>query len=186
MRDAGMPTCSKSSPTRDIAFFSPIFSWTRIGSAICFETRWTGLSELMQPWKTIEACAQRTARNSRQFIVRMSAPSSRISPVTFVDFGSSRRTAAMSVDLPQPDSPATPSVCPESKVRLTPRTAGTSPSPVRYVTQRSLVSSRLTGRSPLLQPRVEHRFQRVADPREGKDDQHDRDARRKQVPPRLL
>ena len=37
------------------------------------------------------------------------------------------------VDLPQPDSPASPMTCPRSTAMVTPRTAGTGPPLVWYV-----------------------------------------------------
>ncbi len=81
----------------------------------------------MAPWKTIEAPAQRTARTRPQRIVSTSSPFSRISPVTRVSGGSSRSSARARVDLPQPDSPATPIFCPAASDRSTPRTAATPP-----------------------------------------------------------
>ena len=47
------------------------------------------------------------------------------------DGGWRRRIVAASVDLPQPDSPATPTTSPAPTDRETPRTAGTSPPAVR-------------------------------------------------------
>ena len=44
--------------------------------------------------------------------------------MTFVPCGSRRSSAAAIEDLPQPDSPATPSVSPTSRRMSTPRTAG--------------------------------------------------------------
>ena len=51
------------------------------------------------------------------------------------------------VDLPQPDSPASPMTCPRSTATVTPRTAGTGPPFVWYVMRRSSISSRLIGPS---------------------------------------
>ena len=77
--------------------------------------RCTGLSECSAPWNTIEAPAQRTARSSpqrmRQDVV---ARRSSTSPVTVALGGCSRRMVLASVDLPQPDSPATPTIWPRS------------------------------------------------------------------------
>ena len=69
---------------------------------------WTGLSECSAPWKTMEAPAHRTARRSPHRIVRTSSSSKRTVPVTSADSGCSRSAVLASVDLPQPDSPATP------------------------------------------------------------------------------
>src|SRR5258708_29741131 len=87
----------------------------------------TGFSECSAPWKKIEAPAQRTARRRPQFILSTSSPLNRICPVTLADDGSSRRIEMAIVDLPQPDSPARPRVWPGSRLRFTPRTAGTGP-----------------------------------------------------------
>ena len=57
--------------------------------------------------------------------------------------GRSRSTALAIVVFPQPDSPARPSVPAASSSNVTPRTTGTSPARVRYVTNRSRTSSRL-------------------------------------------
>ena len=83
----------------------------------------------MAPWNTTDASAQRTARRRPHFMAVTSSPSRRISPVIFAVRGSSRSTLIATVDLPEPDSPATPRVPPGSRVRSTPRTAGTSCSP---------------------------------------------------------
>ena len=105
---------------------------SRIGSAIWSPMRCTGLSECMAPWNTIDAPAQRTARSRPQLMVedvlaveQHAAGHGRASP------GSSRSSARARVDLPEPDSPATPSFSPRPRVRSTPRTAGTSPPWVR-------------------------------------------------------
>src|SRR6185437_5806214 len=116
--------------------------WSKIGSAICLLIFCTGFSECMAPWKMIDAPAHLTARSLPQLIFSTSSPSIRISPVTLAEVGSSRSMDAAIVDLPQPDSPARPSVCPVSTVRLTPRTAGTGPPSVLYVTVRSRSSRR--------------------------------------------
>ena len=131
-RPGGSPTWSSSSATRSSIASSPTSSsWSRIGSAIWAPTRRTGLSECSAPWKTIEASAQRTARRSPQLMVRTSAPLTRTSPETAASLGCSRSTVLTRVDLPQPDSPATPSTSPACTTRSTPRSAGSSPSEVR-------------------------------------------------------
>ena len=102
-------------------------SCSRIGSAIWAPMRCTGLSEWSAPWNTIEAPAHRTARSAPHFMVCTSSPSNSTRPVTFAEGGCSRRIVAASVDLPQPDSPATPTTSPAATDSETPRTAGTSP-----------------------------------------------------------
>ena len=74
---------------------------------------------------------QRTARSRPGFIAYTSSPSSSTLPLTSVPLGSSRSTAPAMVLLPQPLSPARPTVSPVSSDRFTPRTAGTDPPSVR-------------------------------------------------------
>jgi hypothetical protein len=57
----------------------------------------------------------------------MSWPSSSIVPSIFVLAECRRRIEPAIVDLPQPDSPASPSTSPLSIANVTPRTAGTGP-----------------------------------------------------------
>ena len=99
-------------------------SAARIASPIWRPTRCTGLSVCSAPWKTIASSVQRTARRRPGFIVSTSSPSSRTEPVTCAPRGSRRSSAPASDDLPQPDSPARPSVSPTPRSRSTPRTAG--------------------------------------------------------------
>ena len=91
---------------------------SRIASPICRPMRWTGFSVCSAPWKTIASSVQRTARSRPGFIVSTSSPSSRTSPVTCAPRGSSRSSAPASDDLPQPDSPARPSVSPTLEVEV--------------------------------------------------------------------
>ena len=80
---------------------------------------WRGLSEPNGSWKII--CTLAAIRRHRRSPRRaMSAPSSTISPPAA---GTSRRIVLPSVDLPQPDSPTSPSVSPRSTSKLTPSTA---------------------------------------------------------------
>ncbi len=100
---------------------------TSIGSAIWSHTRRTGFNACIAPWNTTDASAQRTARNRPHDMDATSTPSSRTCPPVVAVRGSSRSTVIASVDLPDPDSPAMPSVCPAVTVRSTPRTASTGP-----------------------------------------------------------
>jgi hypothetical protein len=118
-----------------------------IASAIWSPTRRTGFSACIAPWNTIDAPVHRTARRRRPCISSTFSPSSKISPSVRADFGSSLRSAAAIVDFPHPDSPASPSTSPRSICRSTPRTAGTSPPLVRYVTDRSRANRTLIARA---------------------------------------
>ena len=102
-----------------------------IGSAICSPTLRTGLSALMAPWNTMEASAHRTARSRPQLAWVRSSPWKRTLPSTRAPTGSNRSSESAIVDLPDPDSPATPSVWPASRSKSTPRTARTSAALVR-------------------------------------------------------
>ena len=127
MRRGGSPTCSSSPPTRTMASFSSAWLCTRIASAIWSPIRWTGFKACIAPWKITLASVHRTARSLPGFISSTFSPLSMTSPVTLVLSGSSRRIAPAIVDLPQPDSPASPRTSPLSIRKSTPRTAGTSP-----------------------------------------------------------
>ncbi len=144
-RAAGRPTCSSSSPAFFRAPAGVAFRCSSTGSAIWSPTRRTGLRECIAPWNTIDAPAQRTARTRPHFMVSTSSPSSRTRPPTRVPAGNSRSRASASVDLPQPDSPASPSFRPASSRRSTPRTASAPPG---YVTVSPLTSSRLNASPP--------------------------------------
>jgi hypothetical protein len=100
-------------------------------SSSCAPIRCTGLSAFIAPWNTIEISLQRKARRSRPPRLRMSVvpPSSRrhsIAPPVICAGGcSSRVTVYASVDLPQPDSPARPTISPGWMSSETPSTART-------------------------------------------------------------
>ncbi len=88
---------------------------------ICL-TRLRGLSDAYGSWKII-CSSRRYGRSSWRESDVMSSPPKRIVPLV----GSSRRTKRRpSVDLPQPDSPTTPSVSPRRTSSETPSTACTT------------------------------------------------------------
>ena len=127
------PTCSSSSSTRARRpLGGRSGSWMRIGSAIWAPMRCTGFSECSAPWKTIEAPgpAQGPQRRPTSSPAR-SGRSTSTSPPTSAPAGWSRSTVPASVDLPHPDSPASPTTSPSWTTRSTPRTAGSGPSAVR-------------------------------------------------------
>src|SRR5690606_39111906 len=69
--------------------------------------------------------------------------------------GSSPSSPRPSVDLPQPDSPTSPSVSPGHRSKLTPSTARTGPDSVPYQTRRSrTVSTGPDGGGPAAGPRT--------------------------------
>ena len=84
-------------------------------------TRLRGFSEAYGSWKII-CIWRRIGRRSRRDRPTSSSPTNRTDPEVGVV---SCRIARHSVDLPQPDSPTSPSVSPSLRVRLTPSTART-------------------------------------------------------------
>src|SRR5215204_1009271 len=116
--------------------------------------RRVGLSALMAYWGMIE-----TSLNRKPFIRSLSQmgsslPSSSTVPSTWRMRPSRRIRLLPRVDLPQPDSPASPTSSPSATVKLTPSRALTSPRRVRYQTLR-LSTRRLTAGSELPQLGVE-------------------------------
>ena len=102
---------------------------TASASPICSPTRRRGLSEENGFWKTI---CRRTSSRGRA--PRVSGLTSRPSKRTVPDRGATIPTAARArVDLPQPDSPTSPTIAPRSISRLAPATARTGSSPAALV-----------------------------------------------------
>lgn len=76
-------------------------------------TRITGLSEFMLLWNTVDRSTQRSSRSFSSSAVVRSTPSKVTRPPVMRAGGeSSRSTALPSVDLPQPDSPSSPTNSP--------------------------------------------------------------------------
>ena len=118
----GNPTSSNSSATRSVRAALPSTrSCTDSGSAIDVATRARGFSEENGSWNT-SPIRRRNARAADPLAPNTSVPSSvavppsgRANPVN----------AAATVDLPEPDSPTSPSVAPRRTVNDTSRTACT-------------------------------------------------------------
>ncbi len=103
--------------------FFPEMPWTRSGSPTMRPTLCRGFSDAYGSWKTI-CIRRRSGRRSFCERVVMSWPSKTILPPV----GSySRRMVRPTVDLPQPDSPTSPSVSPLWIEKLTSSTALMSP-----------------------------------------------------------
>ena len=101
---AARPPACRPSPGSDL------LSCSRIGSAICRPTRCTGLSECSAPWKTIDGLAPaHRAQPPELHLQHVLAVEQDLAGRPSPTAGSRRSTVAASVDLPQPDSPATPS-----------------------------------------------------------------------------
>ena len=112
------------------------------GSATIWRTVMRGLSDAYGSWKTI-CMSVRILRVSALSSGSTSRPSNSTWPLVAVKSFSARRAV---VDLPQPDSPTSPNVCPRCTSNVTPSTARTVPTRRRriapFVTGKCLVRSR--------------------------------------------
>jgi hypothetical protein len=100
-------------------------------SRICRPMESTGFREVIGSWKTTEISWPRICRRRRVEARVTSSPSSVMRPAGMVAFsGRSCRSALISVDLPQPDSPTTPTIWPSGTVIDTSRSAWSAPSRV--------------------------------------------------------
>ena len=112
-----MPTRPSISTARSRACAFETSWWVRTASTSCVPILYIGCSELSGSWKIIATGPPRTLRSSSSEAVSSSWPSKRIEPV-IVAF--CERVRPMTVieltDLPEPDSPTIPSVCPASTV----------------------------------------------------------------------
>ena len=124
-----MPTSSSSSAgagARDAGRDAP---WARSVSTICSPTVITGFSASIALWNTIEMRCQRSSRSSvlaqRQQVAALEAAPA--PPEITAGGGRMRSSAWASVDLPLPDSPATPRISPRSRSNETWSTARTGP-----------------------------------------------------------
>src|SRR5262245_34258396 len=136
---------------------------------------------LMAYWGMIE-----TSLNRKRFMAGSSPmgsflPSSSTVPATWRMRPSSRIRLLPRVDLPQPDSPASPTSSPSATPKLTPSRARTSPRRVRYQTLRS--STRRLTVSQLPQPGVEDLVEADVHDVERPHDHGDPEARRDEPPP---
>src|SRR5690606_20272148 len=118
------PTTSSSSCTlRRRESFGATSGWISNGSPTMSPTVILGFSDVYGSCRTIWI-SRRSARSSLPVSLKMSRPSNNTEPLVG---GSSRISTWASVDLPQPDSPTTPSVSPLCRSNDTPSTARTWP-----------------------------------------------------------
>ena len=138
-----MPTRSSSSTAAFRATSLLIPRWRRSTSVTCSPTGITGLSEQSGSWKTIDRSRPRRSRICGSDSVSRSVPSISTLPLTRTPrSGSSRMIAIDVTDLPQPDSPTSPTTCPGATSKLTPSTATVAGSPLRWnATRRSRTAS---------------------------------------------
>jgi hypothetical protein len=100
------------------------------------------INAVIGSWKIMPMRSPRSAHISRSGLPTSCWPSNRMLPVTRAFSGSRPMSAITVIDLPQPDSPISPSVSPRSSVKLALRTASAGPRWVCSSTERSRTSSR--------------------------------------------
>src|SRR3954453_6085108 len=144
---------------------------------ICVPILIVGFNEVIGSWKIIAISLPRMSSRLLSGSVARSKPSKRTEPPTIFAGGCGRSPMIERAvtDLPQPDSPTTPSVLPFSTSKLTPSTARTTPSRVKKCVWRSS-TSRMANLG-LLRPRVERVAQAVRDEVRAEDERRDREAR---------
>src|SRR3989454_4709068 len=171
-----IPTSSRSSTTRPCASSKDMLSCSAIASAICQLTRLTGLRAFIAPWKTIAMCFQRILRSSDSLIVARSFTEYRMWPSTIrPSLGSSRMIDSAVVVLPQPLSPASPTLSPFSSFHETSSTARTVPERVSKYVLRWSTSMRAV-HSPLAKFRVQYLVEGIAEKREPEDHRDETEA----------
>ena len=139
---SSMPALASPSAARASASRRVIGRWRRMASTSWSPILWSGESAVMGSWKTMPTADPRIRRSASSGSVAMSCPSKAIAPEAMRPggFGTSRKTLMAVTDLPQPDSPTSPSVSPASRCNDTPSTACTTPSGVSKTTCRSRMS----------------------------------------------
>src|SRR5215218_10598963 len=143
--------------------------------------RRVGFMALMAYWGMIETSLNRKRFMAASSPIGSSLPSSSTVPSTWRMRPSRRIRLLPRVDLPQPDSPTSPTSSPSATPKVTPSRARTSPRRVRYQTLR-LSTLRLTA-SQLPQLGVEDLVEADVHDVEGAHDHGDAEARRDEPPP---
>jgi hypothetical protein len=124
-----MPTSSSISTARALASRRDAPWWIRATSAIWSPTVKTGLSAVIGSWKIMAMRLPRTLRISPSESSERSRPSKRMRlPRSIRPGGRIRRMIESAVtDLPDPDSPTSPTVSPRPIVNETPSTDRATP-----------------------------------------------------------
>ena len=126
-RAAGIPTRSSLAAAISRASERLVPAWITSVSATCAPIVRTGFSAVIGSWKIIAMRRPRIPHIAASSSANRSSPSSRAAPPRCAPSGSSPITASAVIDLPEPDSPATPKICPGAIDRLTSRTASMPP-----------------------------------------------------------
>src|SRR5690606_31974676 len=104
-------------------------------SAICAPRGDTGFNAFIALWQTSDIRRQRKPLSSASLTESTASPANLTSPCVITAGGGNRRnSASAAVDLPQPDSPASPNTSPGAISNDTLSTARTAPLGVRYST----------------------------------------------------
>ena len=141
-RGSGMPTDRSSSSAVSLAKFVFMSKCSLSDSVIWRPILTTGLSEVMGSWKIMAMPVPYSLRDALDPSEEVSWPSKVTVPSRMtLRLGSRFMMERDSTDLPEPDSPTTPSVWPASSENVTPSTARTTPRSVRKCVFRSLTSS---------------------------------------------
>ena len=120
--------------------FAPVSPWCSFRlSAICFSIVCSGFSDVIGSWKMKLMSLPRTSRSVFFEAPTISVPSKVTEPSTSAESGNSETVESAVSDLPDPDSPTSPSVSPGAISSETFLTASTVPSSVRKVIERSRI-----------------------------------------------
>ena len=143
---SGMPTSASSASARAVAWRAPRPRCFLSGSAICWPTVNTGLSELIGSWNTQAMSRPRSACSCASDAASRSRPWNVIEPLRSALSGSRLRIDIAVTLLPEPDSPTSATVVFSGSSKLTPLTASTrrmtpSSRPMRNDTRRSAIES---------------------------------------------
>src|SRR5690606_9871552 len=152
---SGMPTLS--SMTRACSMASDLFAslCRMITSATWMPRGTTGFSDDSGSWKIIARSRPRRSRSSSPDMVSNCSPANVALPSTLLPrAGSSPMIASDVTDLPQPDSPTSPTVWPAATSKLTPSTARNSLRPLPKVTVRSRTDRSGVPLEPASEPAV--------------------------------
>ena len=154
---SGRPTaCSSSSArARALSFGHPWLS--RSDSVRKSPMRRIGLMPARGSWNTMDTVERRSARTSSVEASSTSVSPTVMRPSTSAFWGSSRRTALAVSDLPDPDSPTSPTTSPTSTPSDTPSRSGRLASHGIRRDRDSISSSRLTCHAPRSGRRSLHR-----------------------------
>ena len=143
-----MPTFFRMSMALARSSFLSFIPWARRPSSICQPMVYTGLSTEFGSWNTMAAWLPRIVRScSPDSDSTSSVPvSSRfdryIAPEVVAVSGSSLMMERAVTDLPEPDSPTTPTTVLRGMVKFTSSTALIEPASVMKETDRSLILAR--------------------------------------------